>query len=71
VVYGFVSDFGTHSEDLGVMKVCSVGVADPFCLDGRLVFLDVLRWAYLVLFLFAVWFADDLTLVDFIVLYCT
>jgi hypothetical protein len=28
----WVSDFDTHSEDLGVMKVCAVSVADPFCL---------------------------------------
>jgi hypothetical protein len=27
-----VSDFGTYSEDLGVIKVCAVGVAHLFCL---------------------------------------
>jgi hypothetical protein len=27
-----VSDFGTHSKDAGVMKVCAVGATDPFYL---------------------------------------
>jgi hypothetical protein len=32
-----------------------------------LTFFDVILWAYLVMFLFAVWFADDLNVVEFIV----
>jgi hypothetical protein len=27
-----VSDFGTSSDDLGVMTLCAVGAAEPFCL---------------------------------------
>jgi hypothetical protein len=47
-------DFGTHNENLGIMKVCAVGAANPFCLARALVFLGVIHWAYLVVFLFAV-----------------
>jgi hypothetical protein len=59
-----VSDFGTHSEDLDVMKVCAVGAADQL----------YLAWADCVFACYTIYVLGHVSIcrvVDFIVLYFT